>query len=306
MTTTTTTATSPIPGAEALTLEVPGATLTYDVRRVDGTSEPPLLLIGSPMGAGGFPSLAAQLPDRTLVSMDPRNNGERSPADDPSVPITPEVAADDVHRVIEAVGGGPVDLFGSSGGAVVTLALIAKYPNDVRIAIAHEPPLAAIVDDREQALAAIRALNETYHRSGGGVGMAHFIAIVSHAGPFTADVAAAPPPDPAMFGMPADDDGTRTDLMLEHNMRWLATYEPDFDAIRRAPTRLVLAAGEKSGGPSDGILASRGAFAAAARLGTDVAIFPGDHGGFMGGEYGQPPGEPEAFAAKLREVLASA
>jgi hypothetical protein len=25
----------------------------------------------------------------------------------------------------------------------------------------------------------------------------------------------------------------------------------------------------------------------------------------MGGEYGQPPGEPEAFAAKLREVLAA-
>src|SRR5688572_20174096 len=228
---TTTTATSPIPGAEARTLEVPGATLTYDIRRAEGTSEPPLVLIGSPMGAGGFPSLAAHLPDRTIVSLDPRNNGERSPADDPTVPITPEVAADDVHRVIEAVGGGPVDLFASSGGAVLALALIAKYPNDVRTAVAHEPPLAAIVEDREHALAAVKALNETYHRSGGGVGMAHFIAIVSHFGPFTAEVAAAPPPDPAMFGMPADDDGTRTDLMLEHNMRWLATYEPDFEAI---------------------------------------------------------------------------
>ncbi len=303
---TTTTTTSPIAGAEARTLEVPGATLTYDVRRVADSSEPPLLLIGSPMGASGFPSLAAQLPDRTIVSMDPRNNGERSPAHDPSVPITPEVAADDVHRVIEAVGGGPVDLFGSSGGAIVTLALIAKYPNDVRIAVAHEPPLAAIVEDREHALAAIRALNETYHRSGGGVGMAAFIGLVSHAGPFTPEVAAAPPPDPAMFGMPAEDDGTRTDLMLEHNMRWLTTYEPDFEAIRRAPTRLVLAAGQESGGASDGILASRGAFAAAKQLGTEVAIFPGGHGGFMGGEFGQPPGDPEGFAAKLREVLASA
>lgn len=304
--TATTAPTSPIPGAEARTLEVPGATLTYDVRRSESTTEPPLVLIGSPMGAGGFPSLSAHFPDRTLVSFDPRNNGERSPAHDPSAPITPDVQADDVHRVIEAIGGGPVDLFASSGGAVVALALIARYPGDVRTAVAHEPPLAAIVPDREHALGVIRALNETYHRSGGGVGMAHFIQVVSHYGPFTADDVAAPPPDPAMFGMPADDDGTRTDLMLEHNMRWLATYEPDFDAIKAAPTRLVLAAGEVSGGATDGILASRGAFAAAERLGSEVAIFPGGHGGFMGGEYGQPPEKPAEFAAKLREVLAGA
>lgn len=302
MTTDTTTLTSPIPGAEARTLEVPGATLAYDLRRSDDTTEPPLVLIGSPMGAGGFPSLAAHFPDRTLVSYDPRNNGERSVVDDPSTPITPEIQADDVHRIIEAVGGGPVDLFGSSGGAIVTLALIAKYPNDLRTAVAHEPPLAALVPDREHAIAATRAINATYHRSGPGAAMAHFIQVVSHAGPFTAEDAAAPPPDPAMFGMPAEDDGVRTDLMLEHNMLWLTTFEPDFEAIKRAPTRLVLAAGEDS----EGILASRGAYAAAEQLGSDVVIFPGGHGGFMGGEYGQPPEKPAEFAARLREVLAGA
>lgn len=282
-------------------LKVPGATLTYDVRQADRpTTEPPLVLIGSPMGAGGFPSLAAHLTDRTLVTYDPRNNGERSIADDPARPITPEIQADDVHRVTEAVGGGPVDLFASSGGAIVALALIAKYPNDVRTAVAHEPPLAALVPDREHALAATRAINATYNERGAGWAMAHFIQVVSHSGPFTAEVAAAPPPDPAMFGMPAEDDGTRTDLMLHHNMLFLTTFEPDFEAIRRASTRLVLAAGVES----EGILPSRGAYAAAERLGTDVVLFPGGHGGFMGGEYGQPPGEPGAFAAKLREVLA--
>lgn len=293
--------TATIAEATTHTLKVPGATLTYDVRQADGTTtEPPLVLIGSPMGAGGFPSLAAHLTDRTLVTYDPRNNGERSIVDDPTQPITPEVQADDVHRVIEAVGGGPVDLFASSGGAIVALALIAKYPHDVRTAVAHEPPLAALVPDREHALAATRAINATYNERGGGWAMAHFIQVVSHAGPFTAEVAATPPPDPAMFGMPADDDGTRTDLMLHHNMLWLTTYEPDFEAIRRAPTRLVPAAGVES----EGILASRGAFELAERLGTDVAMFPGGHGGFMGGEYGQPPGDPAGFAAKLREVLA--
>ena len=41
----------------------------------------------------------------------------------------------------------------------------------------------------------------------------------------------------------------------------------------------------------------------AARLGTTPVVFPSDHGGFLGGEYGQH-GQPEPFAATLREVLA--
>src|SRR5262245_64887107 len=94
------TATQPI----THTLEVPGATLTYDVRPSEGTTEPPLFLIGSPMGASGFPTLASHFPDRTVITYDPRGS-ERSRAHDPAAAITPEVQADDVHRIIEAVGG---------------------------------------------------------------------------------------------------------------------------------------------------------------------------------------------------------
>jgi pimeloyl-ACP methyl ester carboxylesterase len=282
------------------TLDVPGATITYDVRTSPDTTEPPLVLIGSPMGAGGFPSLARHFPDRTLVTYDPRNNGERSPADDPSVPITPEVQADDVHAVIEAVGGGPVDMFASSGGAIVSLALVAKYPNDIRTLVAHEPPFASLVPDREQALAANRAIHDAYMANGAPAGMGKFMQIVMHGGEFTPEVVDAPGFDPQMFGMPAEDDGVRTDLMLAHNVVYLTSYEPDFEALKQAPTRIVLAVGEES----NGSLAQRGGEAAAQRLGTEVVTFPGGHGGFMGGEYGQPPGEPEAFAKKLREVLA--
>jgi pimeloyl-ACP methyl ester carboxylesterase len=282
---------------ETKTLDVPGATLTYDIRRNASSRELPLFLIGSPMGAGGFPTLAGYFTDRTVITYDVRG-ADRSVAHDLSAPITPDVQADDVHRIIEAVGG-PVDLFASSGGAVVALALIARHPNDVRAAVAHEPPLASLVPDREHALAANRAMHATYMAKGFGAGMAHFMQVVMHRGPFTAETAAAPPPDPSMFGMPAEDDGRRNDLMLAHNVRYLTSYEPDFDAIRRAPTRLVIGVGEKS----DGELAHRGGEAAAERLGVPPTVFPGDHGGFLGGEYGQT-GEPEAFAARLREVLA--
>jgi hypothetical protein len=40
----------------------------------------------------------------------------------------------------------------------------------------------------------------------------------------------------------------------------------------------------------------------AVRLGTTPVIFPSHHGGFLGGEYGQT-GDPDSFAAKLRQVL---
>ena len=49
-------------------------------------------------------------------------------------------------------------------------------------------------------------------------------------------------------------------------------------------------------------LAGRAGAAVAGRLGIAPVTFPGDHGGFLGGEYGQT-GEPDAFAATLREVL---
>jgi pimeloyl-ACP methyl ester carboxylesterase len=280
------------------TLDVPGATLTYDVRPNDASTEPILVLIGSPMGAAGFGTLSQHFSDRTVVTYDPRGV-ERSAKTDPASPVTPDVHGDDLHRLIQAIGG-PVDLFASSGGAVNALALVARHPEDVRTLVAHEPPLASVLPDREHAMAATQAVHDTYQRSGWGAGMAHFIAVSSHQGPFTAEIAGQPAPDPAMFGLPAQDDGSRTDPLLGQNMLTSIDYEPDFDALRSASTRIVMAAGEES----EGQLPSRGASAVAERLGTKPVLFPSDHGGFLGGEYGQT-GQPDAFAARLREVLAA-
>jgi hypothetical protein len=100
-----------------------------------------------------------------------------------------------------------------------------------------------------------------------------------------------------MFGMPAEDDGSRNDPLLGLALVGSIGYEPDFDALRGASTRVVMAAGNEQG-----TMANRGAYGVAEQLGTTVVVFPSGHGGFLGGEYGQM-GEPDAFAAKLREVL---
>ena len=280
------------------TLDVPGATLTYDVRRNDASHAPPLFLIGSPMGAAGFGSLAKHFSDRTVITYDPRG-AERSTKDDPSTESNPEQHADDLHRIIQEVGG-PVDLFASSGGAVNAIALVAKHPEDVRTLVAHEPPLASVLPDSENAKAAVRAIRDTYQRGGFGPGMAHFMVITGHRGPFPHDIASQPAPDPTTFGMPTEDDGSRTDVMLAQNIINTTHYEPDFDALRDASTRLVVCAGVES----EGEMANRGAHAVAEKLGIEPVIFPSHHGGFLGGEYGWP-GDPKGFAAKLREVLAA-
>jgi hypothetical protein len=101
--------------------------------------------------------------------------------------------------------------------------------------------------------------------------------------------------------MPVGDDGSRSDPLLAQNMITCTHYEPDIEALRAASTRIVIAAGAGSAGE----LANRGAHAVAERIGTEPVVFPSHHGGFLGGEYGQA-GEPEAFAAKLRDVLAAA
>src|SRR5919204_1087302 len=164
------------------TLDVPGVKLTYDIREAEGGSDaPPLMLIGSPMDAAGFVTLAGHFTDRTVVTYDPRGTA-RSEKTNGATTSTPEQHADDIHRVIEAVDRGPVDLFASSGGAINALALVAAHPEDVRVLVAHEPPVGTVLPDRDAALAAAENIDETYRRSGFGPAMAKFIALVSHNG----------------------------------------------------------------------------------------------------------------------------
>src|SRR5205823_1448401 len=149
----------------------------------------------------------------------------------PSTESEPGQHADDIHRIIQEVGG-PVDMFASSGGAVNALALVATHPDDVRILVAHEPPLAAILPDAENAKSAVRAVRDSYQKGGFGTGMAHFIAITGQTGEFPDDIAQQPAPDPAQFGMPADDNGDRTDVLLYQNIINTTHYQPDLDTLR--------------------------------------------------------------------------
>ncbi len=280
------------------TLDVPGAVLHYDVRSNEASTQPVLLIIGSPMGASGFVTLASHFTDRTVVTYDPRG-ADRSRRTDGAAETTPDEHADDLHRLISALDAGPVDIFASSGGAVNALALVARHPEQVRTLVAHEPPASQELPDREPVLAACVDIHQTYQRSGFGPAMAKFIALVSYQGELSPGYADQPAPDPAAFGLPAGDDGSRDDALLGQNIVTCNTYRHDFDALRAASTRVVIGVGAESGQ----MIAGRAGLAVAGRLGAPPVTFPGGHGGFLGGEYGQT-GQPDAFAATLHKVLA--
>lgn len=280
-------------------LETAGADLAYDVHGpLPAAGGPrPLFMIGQPMDARGFTTLASLFADRTVVTYDPRGLG-RSARKDGRIDHTPTVQADDVHAVIEALGAGPVDMFASSGGAVTAMALVAAHPTDVVTLVAHEPPLIPVLPDAAAAERARAAVRDAYDAGGAGAGMAAFIVMTSWHGEFTDEYFAQPAPDPARFGMSSDDDGSRDDPLLSDRSWAVSSYRPDVAALAAAPTRVVVAVGEESAGTFTG----RTAVATAELLGQPVTVFPSHHGGFLGGEHGYA-GQPEAFAIKLRAVL---
>jgi pimeloyl-ACP methyl ester carboxylesterase len=280
-------------------LETADADIAYDVHGPLPTADgrPPLLMIGQPMDAGGFATLASHFPDRTVVTYDPRGLG-RSTRKDGRVDHSPTVQADDVHAVIGALGAGPVEMFASSGGAVTALALVAAHPDDVTTLVAHEPPLIPVLPDAEAAERARAGVRDAYEANGSSAGMAAFIAMTSWQGEFTDEYFTQPAPDPAQLGMPSGDDGSREDPLLSDRSWAVSSYRPDLDALGAAPTRVVIAVGEESLGTFTG----RTAVATAELLGQQATVFPSHHGGFLGGEFGYA-GQPEAFARKLRDVL---
>ncbi|MEU1204278.1 alpha/beta hydrolase [Nocardia sp. NPDC005825] len=280
-------------------LALPDADLAYDLLgpAPAESAHRPLLMIGQPMTAEGFAALAAYFPDRTVITYDPRGLG-RSVRTDGRSDNSPTVQAEDLHALLTTLQVGPVDLFASSGGAVTALALVTAHPGAVTTLVAHEPPIITVLPDAEAAARAQAQVRDAYQAKGSFAGMAAFIALTSWQGEFTDAYFAQPPADPAMFGMPTEDDGTRDDPLLSDASWAITSYVPDAAALRAAPTRVVIAVGEESAGT----FTARTAEATAALLGSDPAVFPSHHGGFTGPDSGYP-GQPEPFARRLREIL---
>jgi clorobiocin biosynthesis protein CloN7 len=242
------------------------------------------MLVGHPMGASGFAAIAPPLTVHyTVVAYDPRGFA-RSTIDDRDQDAEPDLLADDVRRVLEAVGDGPAHVFGSSGGAVTGLALVAHYPGHVQTLVAHEPPLALLLPDAEDARAGLQNIYDTYRDSDIGSAWQRFS---TFSGIDMHSQGEGPAPQP-----PSAEAVATSERFFGHGLLPIALYQPDFSALEVAPTRVIAAGGTTSKGQ----FPWRTAVALAERLGTPLVDFPGGHGGFAS--------DAKEFAAVLRLTLA--
>ncbi|MFF5496705.1 alpha/beta fold hydrolase [Streptomyces aquilus] len=274
------------PHTEATThvLEVPGARLSYEIRG----SGPLLLMIGSPMGSRGFTALASLLAaDFTVVTYDPRGI-LRSTISDPSQPATPELIADDVLRLVEALDAGPAHVFGNSGGATTGLALITRHPHVVRTLVAHEPPVTELLADGQQVRAAIDDICREYAAGRRDVALRAYTALtgIGFAPPRPAGQAPT-----AESYTPSHDARAILDRFFGYILQPTTRYRPDLDALRKTSVPLVVAGGTASRGQ----LYHRTATALAGHLDTPLRAFPAGHTGFHE--------QPQPFAELLLRTI---
>jgi acetyltransferase/esterase len=153
------------------TLNVPGATLYYEV-----SGDGPLLIM-TPGAAGTgqvFRPLLGPLAERYQMVTYDRRGFSRSELDGPQdYDHRLDTDADDVRRLIEQLTdkrSSPVDrpavVFGNSSGAIVALEVLIRYPEQVDIVVAHEPPVVNLLPDAAKWRTFFDEVYDTYRQSG--------------------------------------------------------------------------------------------------------------------------------------------
>jgi pimeloyl-ACP methyl ester carboxylesterase len=263
------------------TLKVPGATLHYEVR---GGGPVLLLICGGIYDAEGFAGLAGSLADRyTVVTYDRRGNS-RSPLDGPPGPLRVDEHADDAHRLLRTVTSEPAAVFGNSSGADIALELAVRHPEQVRVVVAHEPPIFELLPDRDRFHKVWADVEAAYASDGVGAAMEAFSAGLQ----MSAGDPPAGEPTPEMLAMFGRFQANM-EVFVRDEVAPISGYCPDLDVLRGSPVRIVPGAGQASVGEPP----HRAAVALAERLGTTAVLFPGNHGGF---------GDP-TFGDRLATVL---
>nr|WP_052478303.1 alpha/beta hydrolase [Kibdelosporangium sp. MJ126-NF4]CEL17528.1 putative hydrolase [Kibdelosporangium sp. MJ126-NF4]CTQ91246.1 putative hydrolase [Kibdelosporangium sp. MJ126-NF4] len=262
------------------THDAPGATLYYETRG----SGPLLALLGTPDGTETYAELAELLASkRTVLTYDPRGTG-RSTSQSDNYDDTPELRASDLHHLLATVTDEPIDLFGSSGGAMTGLALVTANRRRVRRLVAHEPPVITALPDAAEIRTRIDEVVTTAHTAGAPAAWARFLTVTGM--PTSADGNDDPRDPQPDENIDPDGDYFLT-RMLPHTPR----YYPDLQALWAADTQVLFGVGADSGDQ----LPRRATTALAARLHNHVTEFPGGHLGYLT--------HPDEFGALLDRLI---
>ncbi|MER7537453.1 alpha/beta hydrolase [Streptomyces sp. NPDC097704] len=292
-TTTTTAAATRIATATDGTLDVPGAVLHYQVRGAG----PTLLISQSGEGdADRSTDLVRRLTDSYRVITYDRRGLSRSRLDAPERGATLVEHADDVHRLLTALTDTPALMLGCSLGAVIGLHAAVRHPGLIRTLVAHEPVAPRLLPARERAHheRELTALQELYRRDGLSVALPE-IARTLGIDPARTDAEPGLTPQPMNARRVANfDHFIRHDFTaIVHDTLDPAALDPAAPA--HSGTRIVPAVGRTT--PRT-VFDRLCAVSLAELVGEELVEFPGGHNGNTS--------HPEAYATRLRQVLAEA
>jgi pimeloyl-ACP methyl ester carboxylesterase len=266
------------------TVAVPGARLHCEV---SGAGPVLLLIAGAAADARAMAGLALRLSGTyQTVTYDMRGLS-RSELDGPAEDVGIDVLAEDAHRILAALSPEPAYVLGSSGGGLVGLELAARHPEQVRMLIAHEPAAMALLPYSQQWQDFVGELEELHRRHGAAAAMGRFLdGIEAVPGPGTSRAGrlSLPPveelPEESRMSPRTRALMRRSQRNMEHffahQIRRAAGYQPDFEALSRIRSRVVIGVGAGSQGQAP----YEAACQVARRLGVDVLEFPGDHQGY--------------------------
>jgi pimeloyl-ACP methyl ester carboxylesterase len=264
------------------TVRVEGAALFYRVR-----GQGPLLLIlsGGDGDADTTDALCDQLVDHYTVVTYDRRGLSRSTIVTDAGDLQITTHSEDAHHLLAALSQEAVFVFGSSIGAVIGLDLVARHPEQVRVLVAHEPPVWELLPDveRDRAVRAQEDAENTYQREGADAAFKKFVALAA------VDFHDREPD--AVLAPPTSQRAANLAFFFTYDSPAVRRYRVDIPALKTAPTRIVPAGGQSAPDSAP----HRAAAALAAKLGEPLVTFPGGHTSWLL--------RPKGFASKLREIL---
>jgi pimeloyl-ACP methyl ester carboxylesterase len=266
----------------------------YFERRGSG---PPLLMIAGGGGDCGVYGPAAELlaETYTVLTYDRRGNS-RSLLHGRPVKTNPSEQSEDAVAVIKANGFDSALVFGSSGGAIVALEMVAHQGDAVDGAVAHEPAIPNVLPDGKEILASYDEVYRSMETEGWAAAFRRFLALNYLVRPGDAGAIAALlepekvlPPGP-LLDLLRRESGNWA-YMMEYEVRPFVEYVPDFSAMKRNGVRIATAGGKET----RGVYYHRASEAIAERLGVEFVEFRGGH---------SPAIEsPSTFVSELRPLL---
>ena len=270
-------------------LATPDVNLYYTVR---GAGPTLLILQGGAGDADGSEALASELAsDFTVVTYDRRGLSRSTPIRAETYEIATH--ADDAARLIAAVSGEPAFVFGCSIGALIGVELAARYPGLVRLLIAHEPGLFALLEgaERDEALRWHTETLETFRREGIPAAMK---LMVARSGIDIDDREAEVPAPSISAADPkaAEQHFANVRHFLTCDVPAATHYQPDVAAVTAARSRIIAGIGSTT---SPSALPYRCVAALAVILRRPPAEFPGGHTAYML--------RPKAVARRIRELI---